>query len=61
MQHYRTMQLKAKPSENVSKCISLLMDVDPRLFSKLNDEDRNELKQDIEQLSKIVESFRKLL
>lgn len=61
LQHYRTMQLKAKPSENVSKCISLLMDVDPRLFSKLNDEDRNELKQDIEQLSKIVESFRKLL
>lgn len=61
MQHNRALQLRAKPSENVSKCISLLMDVDTRLFSRLSDEDKAELKQDMEQLSKIVESFKKLL
>lgn len=61
MQHNRALQLRAKPSENVSKCISLLMDVDTRLFSRLSDEDKAELKQAMEQLSKIVESFKKLL
>lgn len=61
LQHYRAMQLKARPSENVSKCISLMLDVDSRQFSKLNDDEKNELKKNIDELSKIVESFKNLL
>lgn len=61
LQHYRAMQLKARPSENVSKCISLMLDVDSRQFSKLNDDEKNELRKNIDELSKIVESFKNLL
>lgn len=61
LQHYRAMQLKARPSENVSKCISLMLDVDSRQFPKMNDDEKNELKKNIDELSKIVESFKNLL
>lgn len=61
LQHYRTMQLKAKPSENISKCISLMLEVDSRQFSKMTDSEKETLKNDLEELSKIVESFRKMM
>lgn len=57
----RTQQLKAKPSENVSKSIDLMMDVDPRQFERMNVEEKEVLKGELEELAKIVDGFRKLI
>ena len=40
----RSQQLKTKPSENVSKSISLMMEVDSRQFRRMNTEERETLK-----------------
>ena len=57
----RAQQLKEKPSENISKSISLLMEVDTRLFSKLNEDDRDKLRAELDELQKIIEVFKKKL
>lgn len=57
----RAQQLKAKPSENVSKSISLMLEVDSRQFAQMDTEDRETLKGELDDLAKIVEGFRKLL
>ena len=57
----RTQQLKNKPSENVRKSVDLLMDIDPRLFGKMGEEDKEELKAELLELERIVMSFRKQL
>lgn len=57
----RAQYLKAKPSENVSKSISLMMEIDSRLFNTMNVEDKEELKVELEELGKIVETFKRLL
>lgn len=57
----RSQQLKAKPSENVSKSIGLMLDVDPRLFGKMNTEEKETLKAELDELARIVDSFRKSL
>ena len=57
----RSQQLRAKPSENVSKSISLMMEVDSRQFGRMNTEERETLKGELDELAKIVEGFRKLL
>ena len=57
----RTQQLKNKPSENVRKSVDLLMDIDPRLFGKMGEEDKEELKAELLELERIVMSFQKQL
>lgn len=57
----RSQQLKAKPAENVSKSIALMMEVDPRQFGRMNGEEKEILKGELEELAKIVEGFRGLL
>lgn len=57
----RSQQLKAKPSENVSKSISLMMEVDPRQFERMSTEEKEALKAGVDELAKIVTRFRKLL
>ena len=57
----RTQQLKNKPSENVRKSVDLLMDIDPRLFGKMGEEGKEELKAELLELERIVMSFRKQL
>ena len=57
----RSQQMKAKPSENVTKCINLMMDVDSRMFERLSDEEKEILKAELDRLEKIVGSFRKML
>ena len=57
----RSQQLKAKPTENVAKSISLMMDVDPRLFSKLDPDERDALKSDLTELAMIIKRFKDLL
>ena len=57
----RSAQLHSKPAEHVGKCMSLLLDVDPRLFDRLDPEERESLKASLDELAKMVESFRKRL
>lgn len=57
----RSKILKNKPSENVEKCITLMTDVDSRLFNKLEQEEKEKLKADLDELMKIAEHFKKLL
>lgn len=57
----RTQQLINRPSENVAKCKNLLTDIDPRLFSKLEEEEKQSLIAELEDLSSIAETFRKML
>lgn len=57
----RSVQLHSKPAEHVGKCINLLLDVDPRLFDRLDPDERESLKASMDELSKIVEDFRKRL
>lgn len=57
----RSQLLKNKPAENVSKCIALLTEVDPRLFEKLEAEEKETLKAEFSELERIVDSFMKKL
>lgn len=57
----RSKQLKAKPNENITKSISLMMDVDPRQFSKMDPSEKETLKSNLAELATIVEQFRALL
>lgn len=61
LQKLRSQQLKTKPVDNVSKCISLLMDIDSRLFSKMNDEEKEMLKEELTELTKISNRFKRML
>ena len=57
----RSQKMKEKPSENVQKSISLLMDIDPRFLSRMNAEDKGNLKAELEELIRTAESFKELL
>ena len=57
----RNQQLKNRPGEHVAKCISLLMEVDARLFGKLTAEEQQALKGDLLELEQLAASFRKRL
>lgn len=57
----RSQQLKAKPLENISKSVSLLMEVDSRQFGKMDLQEKEAIRAELDELAKIVESFRILL
>ena len=57
----RVKQLKSMPLENVSKSIALMMEVDSRLFGKMDSEEKENLKAELDELEKIVKSFQALL
>ena len=57
----RSQLLKNKPAENVAKCITLMTEVDSRFFNKMSEEEKESLKIELEELKKIVESFRNML
>lgn len=59
--HSRSQKLKEKPSENVAKSISLLMDVDTRFFDRLGTEEKENLKAELDELIRIAETFKDLL
>ena len=54
----RSKEAKFRPVENVSKSINLLMDIDTRMFDRMNPEEKAELKSTLQELSKIVEKFK---
>lgn len=57
----RKQQLKAKPSENVSKSISLMTEVDSRLFAKMDDSEKRALNRELSELASIVRNFTSIL
>lgn len=57
----RAQQLKNKPVENISKCIDLLTEVDPRLFSKMDEEELENIKAGLDELDRIVGSLSKTI
>ena len=57
----RTQQLINRPGENVAKCKNLLTDIDPRLFGKLEEDEKQSLIAELEELSRIADAFRKKL
>ena len=57
----RAKLLKSMPVENVTKSIALMMEVDSRLFGKMDSEEKENLKAELDELEKIVKSFQKLL
>ena len=61
LQRSRSEKLKAQPSENVNKSISLMMEIDSRLFDRMKEEEKQNLKADLEELIKVAETFKELL
>lgn len=57
----RMQQLRSKPSENVQKCISLLMDVDPRNFSRMDPDEITALRSDLEELEGVIRRLKNKL
>lgn len=53
----RSQMIKNKPDENVQKSIDLLSQIDPRLFGRLDEDEKTDLKSDLERLGHIVETF----
>ena len=54
----RSQKLKEKPSDNVEKSISLLMDIDTRFFERLNVDEKESLKSELGELIRIAEIFK---
>ena len=57
----RTKNLVNKPSENVAKCKSLLLDIDPRLFYKLDKEEKEALITELERIALMAKDFKEKL
>lgn len=53
----RSTQLKAKPLENVGKCVSLLLEVDPRQFGRMDPEERETLSGRLGELTHMIEDL----
>lgn len=57
----RSTQLKSKPAENVAKSISLLNEIDPRLFQNMDSEDIDHFIAGLDELTKIITKFRETI
>ncbi len=57
----RSEILKARPVENVSKSISLMMEVDSRQFDRMTEEEKDKLLSKLSELNEIVDSFTSIL
>ena len=61
LQKSRSKQLKNKPIENLTRCIDLLMEVDPRLFGRLDSEEKESLQAKLNEIANIAATFQKEL
>ncbi|WP_255465896.1 Swt1 family HEPN domain-containing protein [Catenibacterium faecis] len=52
---------KTKPAEKVAESISSMMEVDSRLFDKLDVDEKGKLKSELDELVRIVDKFRSML
>ena len=54
----RTQNLVNKPAENISRCKNLLVDIDPRLFSKLSENEKQSLRAELDYLARMAENLK---
>ena len=54
----RSQTLVNRPVENVGKCKSLLLDIDPRLFSKLDADEKQSLRAELDYLARMAENLK---
>lgn len=59
LQKSRVQQMKAKPIDNIRKCIDLLTEVDTRLFATMGPDDRENLQSELQELANIIEVFQR--
>lgn len=52
---------KTKPAEKVAESISSMMEVDSRLFDKLDADEKEKLRSELDELARIVDKFRRML
>lgn len=52
---------KTKPAEKVAESISSMMEVDSRLFDKLDVDEKEKLRSELDELARIVDKFRRML
>ena len=57
----RKAQTRNKPARNVAKCIELLLEIDTDLFSRLSDEELNQLKTQFAKLTEVEAMLKKEL
>lgn len=50
-------ETRSKPSQMVSKSISMLKDVDTRIFEKLNDDEKDHFREQLGKLSGVIERY----
>ena len=61
LQKSRSKQLKNKPIDNLTRCIDLLTEVDPRLFGRLDSEEKESLQSKLNEIANIAATFQKEL
>ena len=61
LQRYRSQRIKNKPTESISKCIDILLDIDTRTFEIMDDETKAAAKTELGELEKIISGFKQLL
>lgn len=61
MEANRYMQIKNRPSEIVTKCLAMVMDIDPRLFEHLSSEEKDKLKNSLTELNQVIKMFEEKL
>ena len=61
MIRYRSKQIKTAPSEKVSRAMTTLEDIDPRLFDRLDEEEKENLRAELDSLAKMISRFRRKL
>ena len=54
----RTQNLVNRPTENVTKCKNLLVEIDPRLFSRLDEEEKQNLRAELDYLARMAENLK---
>ena len=61
LQKSRSRQMKNKPIDNLTRCIDLLTEVDPRLFVRMNPEEKESLQAKLNEIANIAAAFQKEL
>ena len=57
----RSQQLRDRPAENVAKSMNLLLDVDPRMIARLDPDEKENLKANLDQLTELIRSLQQAL
>ena len=61
LQKYRNKKLRTRPSEYVSKCVTMLLDIDPRLFDTMDPEEKESFKNGLSEIEHLTSNYRRYL